>query len=173
MGLTVKRWTSQPRFLATKEIPSIQTRIKLWLQSMQIDKLEPIPTTLSSSEFEKAVRAAIFKRDWNTAKTLIHHVDTKTTSSRRSLVYIICETCRRAGQISSIVSLLEALPSGVIGSEDDIMPLVNQCAEEKKMRFLQPIISYLYEYRRLELTAKGYSALLKGNTTSPSTCSHN
>eukprot|EP01031_Cornospumella_fuschlensis_P033551 gene33551-40590_t len=84
------------------------------------------------------------------------------TSFEKSVVYIVCETCRRSGHLSNIVPLLQSINFSFRCAEDDVMPLLKQCVDEKKIHFLQTLVDYLAQSRGLSMTAKAFSILLKG-----------
>eukprot|EP01031_Cornospumella_fuschlensis_P033479 gene33479-40507_t len=83
-------------------------------------------------------------------------------SFEKSVVYIVCETCRRSGYLSNIVPLLQSINFSYRCAEDDVMPLLKQCVDEKKIHFLQTLVDYLVQSRGLSMTAKAFSILLKG-----------
>ena len=71
-----------------------------------------------SVNFEIDLQLNIRQRRWEEAKILLSSLKTFITSEssgrRRTVLYIILETCRRTGQIEYIVPLLLAIPKTVI-----------------------------------------------------------
>lgn len=71
-----------------------------------------------SVNFENDLQLNIRQRRWDDAKLLLSSLKTFITSEvsgrRRTVLYVILETCRRTGQIEYIIPLLRAIPKTVI-----------------------------------------------------------
>lgn len=67
--------------------------------------------------FENDLKVNIRQRRWDDAKLLLSSLKTFITSEvsgrRRTVLYVILETCRRTGQIEYIIPLLRAIPKTV------------------------------------------------------------
>ena len=113
--------------------------------------------------WEHRIRKAIHRGDWLTAESFVNQLNSTELSSGRNAIYVITETCRRANELTAIVPLLEKIPNDIfICREDDILPMLNDCANKGQMRPAQRVLTFFENKQYITLTAKTYSVMLKG-----------
>ncbi|KAJ1438596.1 hypothetical protein B484DRAFT_444451 [Ochromonadaceae sp. CCMP2298] len=111
---------------------------------------------------EKVIRAAIAAGDFRTAAALLHALESTLLETGRDAVYVVAETCRRTRNYAAILPLLRAIPAQALrSSEDDVMPLLAECAKSNNMRHAQPVVAYL-DSQGVLLSARAFSAMAKG-----------
>ena len=113
--------------------------------------------------WEHGVRKAIHRGNWLAAESLIKQLNSTELSSGRNAVYVITETCRKANELAAIVPLLEIIPNNIfMCREDDILPMLNDCADKGQMRPAQRVLQFFENRKYVGLTARTYSVMLKG-----------
>eukprot|EP00981_Chlorochromonas_danica_P000637 scaffold143_cov173-Ochromonas_danica.AAC.13 len=124
----------------------------------------------AAGTFEKQLRALISSKKWDEAKNVLSSLETIPTfstpsarmSTGRSLAYIICETCRKTNAIEQILPMLLLVQDKIECTEGDIMTVILECAEKRRMRKVEPILSFLKRRYSLKLSAKLASVLIRG-----------
>ncbi len=113
--------------------------------------------------WEHRIRKAIHRGDWLAAESFVNQLNSTELPSGRNAVYVITETCRRANEFTAIVPLLEKIPDEIFTCrEDDILPMLNDCANKGQMRPAQRVLTFFENKQYISLTAKTYSVMLKG-----------
>ena len=185
-ALPLAAWLTQHNRAVLAFSPTVSPHFWLFEVSKQVLPFNPLPARVRSTfalmaqpmgqsslhSFAKAqtydyeLRMMIASGKIADARVLLGN--STRTSFEKSVVYIVCETCRRSGYLSNIVPLLQSINFSYRCAEDDVMPLLKQCVDEKKIHFLQTLVDYLAQSRGLSMTAKAFSILLKGALTNAS-----
>lgn len=108
------------------------------------------------------VRGLINNQEIGKAIDVIRMLDYSSPEVSRKLIFTISESCRKTKQFSSMVELLNSIGKDAIWSEDDLMPLINQCANERRLFILQRVLEIMIS-KNAVITAKGFSAIIKGD----------
>ena len=108
--------------------------------------------------FEHKLRKTIHRGDWITGELLIRDQNSTSLESGRNLVYVIVETCKRANEMDAIVPLLREInPNKFECREDDILPMLNYCANKGDMRPAQRVLAFIESIPNIAITAKTFS----------------
>lgn len=143
-------------------------RTTTWHQMLATKKSSSVAT---AGTFEKQLRALISAKKWDDAKNVLSSLETLPALSKpsakmstgRSLAYIICETCRKANAIEQILPMLLLVQDKIECTEGDIMTVILECSEKRRMRKVEPILSFLKRRYSLKLSAKLASVLIRGD----------
>lgn len=125
-----------------------------------------VNTGAAKSSVEYELRGAIAKRQWANAKEILSNLSKCNLANGRNVVFVIAETCRRNQDFDQIVPLLQSIPNGILSfAEDDIMTVVNECADTNKMRVILPLIAFVFQQEeKMHLTPKLLAVLAKGKS---------
>ena len=115
-----------------------------------------------SLDEEKILRKLISNNKAKEASIIISQLNSSKLQSGRNIVYVITETSRRSFNYQIILPLLQSIPiESFQCTENDIMPLLCDCAEHQNMKIIQPIINYL-NMQNIKFSAKAFSVMIKG-----------
>ena len=113
------------------------------------------------SQWESDARFAINRNDFLRRKS-VQSLDTTILPNGRNTVFVITETCRRSRNIDLVVPLLRNIPDDALSfSEDDVMPLLSECASAGNMKPVQLLVSWM-QSKNVPISTKVYSVMLKG-----------
>lgn len=111
---------------------------------------------------EQEIRDAIASNNFDTAKELLGSLNSTKLSSGRNVIYVIAETCHRTKRLQMVLPLVQAIKSPIRCKEDDILPLINKCTEERNaMKIVYPLVAYLLQ-KNIPFSAKTFSTMIKG-----------
>ena len=114
------------------------------------------------SQWESDARFAINSNDFSYVENLLQSLDTTILPNGRNTVFVITETCRRSRNIDLVVPLLRNIPDDALSfSEDDVMPLLSECASAGNMKPVQLLVSWM-QSKNVPISTKVYSVMLKG-----------
>ena len=117
---------------------------------------------ISLSRWESDARFAINGNDFSRVGHLLQSLKSTVLPNGRNAVFVITETCRRSRNIEKVLPLLRFIPDEVLlFSEDDVMPLISECASMGNMKPVQSLVTWM-QSKDVEITAKVYSVMLKG-----------
>jgi hypothetical protein len=115
------------------------------------------------SEWEREVRLAINERDFDSVASKLRELNSSFLPNGHSAIFTITETCRRSQNIDKVVPLLKEISLEALRLvEDDLMPLLSECAKSGNMQPAQQLVTWAEDRKPQALTAKTYSVLLKG-----------
>lgn len=114
-------------------------------------------------EWEIEVRKGINEKDWAFVASKLRELSSSILPNGHNAIFTVTETCRRSNNLGAVVPLLMEIPSEAIRLvEDDIMPLLSECARSGNMQPAEQLLSWVEERQPQALTAKSYSVMMKG-----------
>jgi hypothetical protein len=114
-------------------------------------------------EWEIDVRKAINENDFAFVASKLRKLNSSILPNGHNAIFTVTETCRRSNNLGAVVPLLKEIPSVAIRLvEDDIMPLLSECAKTGNMQPAEQLLSWIEEKQSQALTAKSYSVMIKG-----------
>jgi hypothetical protein len=143
------------KLVARKSGQSTYPDVKYTMKKKSVSTKQP-------TEWELKARSLIAEKKWSEVEVLLKAMNSTLLPNGRNVAYVVSETCRRHRTSFMVTTLLQRIPKEILFfAEDDIMPMLSECADTGDMKNAQKLVMWM-ESINMSLSAKLYSVLLKG-----------